>query len=270
MKKVFFALLSAFMLFTTASAQTMKVYRDGQLKAIYYVSKDDRVEFSQDFPLPGDQTPTANYEAVDLGLSVKWANMNVGANKPEDVGGFFAWGEVVAKPLNYSYATINSGWEGYKWCNGMSEMTKYCDSPSFGRVDNKTTLEPEDDAAHVNCGDSWRMPTKDELRELSDTTKVRWTYTQRNGRNGYLVTSKINGNSIFLPSYDIVNPDGVENHTACLIWSSTLVESNNDSFGANCARILVCLADEASGSTTVVLFPFPRNVTSVIRPVCPY
>ncbi len=137
------------------------------------------------------------HEYVDLGLSVKWATMNVGANSPEDYGDYFAWGETSIKN------TYN--WSTYKWCNGSSStLTKYNTSSTYGTVDNKTQLELSDDAAHVNWGGSWRMPTDAELTELRNNCT--WTWTSQNGVRGYKITSKSNDNSIFLPlagySYD--------------------------------------------------------------------
>lgn len=128
--------------------------------------------------------------AVDLGLSVKWACCNVGATKPEEYGGYYAWGETEEKS-DYTIKT-------YKWCNGSYDsLTKYCRASDYGRVDNKTVLEPEDDVAHVKWGGSWRMPTADEIKELND--KCSWTWTTLNGVNGCKVTGP-NGNSIFLPA----------------------------------------------------------------------
>ena len=137
-------------------------------------------------------TGTENgYEYVDLGLSVKWATINVGATKPEEYGDYFAWGETEPK------STYN--WSSYKYCNGSSStLTKYNTVSSRGTVDNKTTLELSDDAARVNWGGSWRMPTFAELTELRENCT--WTWTTQNGVNGYKVTSKSNGNSIFLPA----------------------------------------------------------------------
>lgn len=136
---------------------------------------------------------TNGLEYVDLGLSVKWANMNVGASSPEEYGDYFAWGETQPKS--------NYNWSTYKWCNGSSpSMTKYCTFSDYGTVDNKTTLELSDDAAHVNWGGNWRMPTEAEQDELRNTNNCTWTWTIQNGVNGYKVTSKKNGNSIFLPA----------------------------------------------------------------------
>lgn len=138
-------------------------------------------------------------EYVDLGLpsGIKWATCNVGAEKPEEYGNYFAWGETTG----YNEGKTDFSWETYKWCDGSYStltLTKYCTYPKYGSVDDKTVLDPEDDAAHVNWGGSWRMPTKAEQDELF--TECTWISTTQNGVNGYKVTSKSNGNSIFLPA----------------------------------------------------------------------
>lgn len=170
----------------------------------------------------------ADVQAVDLGLpsGIKWASCNVGAEKPEDYGNYYAWGEVLPKE-DYSWAT-------YKYANGTSwndpKLTKYCNNASCGDngfTDNKTTLDPEDDAAHVNWGDSWRMPTDAEWTELHE--QCDWTWTTQNGINGHRVTSKTNSNSIFLPDagyrtgalLDCVGYFGY-------YWSSSLYENDPD------------------------------------------
>ena len=106
----------------------------------------------------------ADVVAVDLGLpsGTKWANMNVGAEKPEDYGLYFAWGETTG----YAAGTSHSfDWDSYKWYNGsINTETKYSDT-----VDNKTILDPEDDAAHFNWGGLWYMPTGEDVRELKKT-----------------------------------------------------------------------------------------------------
>lgn len=141
------------------------------------------------------EVPIENgHEYVDLGLSVKWATCNVGASSPEDYGDYFAWGETEPKEVY--------DWSTYKWCNGSSSsLTKYCISSSYGTVDNKTTLELSDDAAAVNWGGNWRMPTDSELTELRENCT--WTWTNQNGVYGYKVTSEKSGytnKSIFLPA----------------------------------------------------------------------
>ena len=122
----------------------------------------------------------AQPEAVDLGLpsGVKWASFNVGATKPEEYGNFYAWGETEPKD-NYEYSN-------FKWINSDKYNAPY------------SSLDREDDAAAVNLGGVWRMPTSNEVSELK--TNCNWTWTQKNGINGYLVESKKNNNSIFLPA----------------------------------------------------------------------
>ena len=139
------------------------------------------------------------FEYVDLGLSVRWAKYNVGSTTPEGYGGNYAWGETESK------TTYN--WSTYKWCNGSSSiLTKYNNISSYGTVDNKTTLDPEDDVAHVKWGGGWRMPTKSEQDELLNNCT--WTWydsgnTEFNGVAGCKVTSNKSGytdRSIFIPA----------------------------------------------------------------------
>ena len=143
--------------------------------------------FAQDKP---------KYEYVDLGLSVKWATCNVGADKPEDYGDYYAWGETEPKDFYF--------WSTYKYCDASYKtLTKYTDSAcgKDGFSDDKSVLDPEDDVAHVKWGGNWRIPTKDELEELR--TKCTWTSTTLNGVKGYSVTSNVDGytdRSIFLPA----------------------------------------------------------------------
>ena len=132
-------------------------------------------------------------DAVDLGLSVKWSSMNLGATSPTDYGDYFAWGETAPKD--------NYNWASYKWCNGSSStLTKYNNNGSYGTVDNKTEFKDynyEDDAARQLLGGSWRMPTDAEWTELRE--QCNWTWISQNGVNGCKVTAP-NGNSIFLPA----------------------------------------------------------------------
>ena len=164
------------------------------------------------------QEPTTGiengYEWVNLGLSVKWASYNVGATKPEEYGNYYAWGETSPKS-DYSWST-------YKWCNGSyTSLTKYNTKTDSGTVDNKTQLELSDDAARANWGGKWRMPTDSEWTELCNNCT--WTWTTQNGVNGRLVTSRVNGNSIFLPAAS--GRSGTSLYNAGDVgyyWSSTL------------------------------------------------
>ena len=163
------------------------------------------------------------HEYVDLGLSVMWATCNVGAYAPEDLGNYYAWGEINIKKVY--------GWETYKYCNGTyNSLTKYCTRNNFGFVDNKTILESLDDAARTNWGGSWRTPTKQELEEL--IANCIWTYSSRNGVTGYYVKSKINGNTIFLPMTDGgYPPRSRTNNSFAWYRSSTLyVDKPNNAY----------------------------------------
>ncbi len=166
--------------------------------------------------MPFDETAIA--EAVDLGLSVKWASWNVGATVPEEYGGYYAWGETEVK--------VNYDWTTYKWCNGdRYNMTKYCSDRDYGTVDYKTMLDPEDDVAHVKWGGAWRMPTLDEIKELTD--KCSWNWTSQNGLKGCKVIGP-NGNFIFLPAAGFRSGTKVYDRDSYgYYWSSTLYYTFN-------------------------------------------
>lgn len=155
--------------------------------------------------------------AVDLGLSVKWAKMNVGAESPEDYGNYFAWGETATKET-YNWSTY------FDTSDGGSTFTKY------NINGGKTILDPEDDAAHVNWGGSWRMPTQAEWQELIDNCT--WTWTTQNGVNGYKVTSNKAGFTdkfIFLPAAGLLGDSGLYSVGSLgNYWSSSLYEGGSD------------------------------------------
>ena len=133
------------------------------------------------------------HEYIDLELpsGTLWATCNLGAANPEEYGGYYAWGETEEKS-EYS-------WDTYKWCNGSSNtITKYCSESIYGTVDSKAILEADDDVAGTMWGDNWRVPTANELQELFENCI--WSYGNLNGTDGYWVTSKYNGKSIFLPA----------------------------------------------------------------------
>ena len=137
------------------------------------------------------------HEYVDLGLpsGTLWATTNVGANEPEEYGDYFAWGETEPK------STYD--WSTYQYCNGSSTtLTKYCDKgddADFGYngfTDTLTELEPGDDAATVNWGSDWCMPSHAQFVELLDECTWRWRYS---GQRGFEVVGP-NGNILFLPA----------------------------------------------------------------------
>ena len=160
----------------SAIAQTVNVHFKNGQKIEYPSSNVDYIDFSEK---AADPTLTAS-EAVDLGLSVYWASCNLGAEKPEEYGEYYAWGET--KPKS-SYTQ-----ENYAYYNAST--TQYINIGS----DISGT---EYDAATVNLGSDWRMPTEVQMQELIDNCK--WEWTQINAVNGYKVIGP-NGNSIFLPA----------------------------------------------------------------------
>ena len=176
-------LTAAFAVCVLSKAQSdsysMQVYLSGGDVESFSVSEVDSVVFvstdvDSDDTTSSGTTYVNGYAAVDLGLSVRWATCNIGADSPEDYGDYFAWGETETKD---EYTSSNS-------VTYEEEMDDIAGDADY-------------DAATANWGGSWRMPISDELEELVDNCT--WTWTTLNDVNGYLVTGS-NGNSIFLPA----------------------------------------------------------------------
>ena len=193
------------------------------------------------------------HEYVDLGLpsGLKWATCNVGASTPEEYGDNFAWGEVEPKEY-YDCST-------YKYCvDNYHNLTKYCDNSSYGKdgfTDNKTVLDPEDDAATANWGGAWRMPTEVEMTELR--TECSWVWKKQNSVWGYKVTGP-NGNSIFLPAAGYMHA-GALYYAGSLghYWSSSLYTVSPD---------FAFFVD--FDSDLVVRTSINRDIGLSVRPVC--
>lgn len=185
--------------------------------------------------------PYNGHAYIDLGLpsGLKWATMNVGATTPEGYGDYFAWGETSSKD-DYSWST-------YFDSNDGENFTKYYNGGG------KTTLEPENDAAHVNWGGNWRMPTYAELDELK--TKCTWTPTTLNNISGFEVKGS-NDNTIFLPVAGCYNGSSLYN-VISIYWSSSLYESLSKA---------ACGLRFSSGS--VDWGNFDRYYGVSVRPVC--
>lgn len=190
------------------------------------------------------------HEYVDLGLSVKWAICNVGASYPEDYGDYFAWGETTTK------STYN--WSTYKHCNNSKYvLKKYNTFGDYGVVDNKTILELSDDAAHVNMGGEWRMPTETEWAELRE--QCTWTWSTQDGIYGYKVISNINGNSIFFPTAGCSN--NIDVGIAGYYWSIKLYTTYYQTYNAYYYHL--------SSSQSVGVNHDERYKGMSIRAVCP-
>lgn len=173
--------------FAQENSDTMFIYRGTTVERIL-VSEVDSVTFVSPSTTGALAKPELfTPEAVDLGLSVKWATCNVGATKPEEYGGYYAWGETEEKSYytdqTYKYWTDKNG-------DGDDNSGEYTD---LGDDISGTQY----DVAYVKWGASWRMSTKEEFQELYD--KCSWEWMSVNGVYGQRVTGP-NGNSIFLPA----------------------------------------------------------------------
>lgn len=191
--------------------------------------------------------------AVDLGLSVYWGTTNIGASKPEDYGDYYAWGEIEPKE-NYSWSTYKFRTSGDSYSN--AKFSKYNTDSSYGPVDNKTVLEPEDDVAHVKLGGKWRMPTDAEWTELM--AKCTWTWTTNyngSGINGRLVKAT-NGNSIFLPA--------AGSRSGTYLWDAG---SDGGYWSSSLADNPIFALDVDFGSGLVDRYGLIRYVGRSVRPV---
>ena len=164
----------------------------------------DGWDYDQDWVATG----TLNgYDWVDLALpsGLKWATCNVGASNPEDYGNYYAWGETSTKS-DYSSST----------------------STTYGKEMSDIGGNATYDVARKQWGSSWRLPTMAEFEELLDSDNCTWEWTTQSGVNGYRVTSKINGASIFLPAAGYRSSTWRYNAGSYgYYWSSTPLGSNS-------------------------------------------
>jgi len=181
------------------------------------------------FTTPG---PTVYQVPIDLGLSVKWASCNLGAQNPEDYGDYYAWGDTEPYYTSLDPLTWKDGKESgysetnYKWFDSEYKITKYNHDNEYGPVDNKERLDPEDDAVTVALGGGWRMPTVEEITELCDDCT--WTTTILNGTNGFNIKGP-SGNSIFLPIPGIIDWNELQYQEATgAYWSCSLLSPTID------------------------------------------
>ncbi len=204
-----------------------------------------------------------NYHAyIEMGLSVKWATWNVGADSPGDYGDYFAWGMT---RINNSY-----NWRSYQYCiQGESDhLTRYCTNSDFGYnhySDNDSILFSDDDVAHVKWGGAWRMPTNKEWQELLDNCKWEWCAkdnTEFGGIAGWKVTSNVEGYKdrfIFLPAAGYKSDSYTFEVSTCGYYWSSLLYKEIPTY-ANC---LFFDSGKKKVSTK------SRHLGSSVRPVCP-
>ena len=218
LKYILIGVLGVVLHFMAAEANAqMQVYSQGEIVATIVSGVADSVTYAP-IPAPksqvlneggvGGAAPTAA-QAIDMGLSVKWAPWNVGASKAEENGAYFAWGEINAKET-YDWGTYywmaegQSDWTNinkYQIADGQFSADWYAKDQFIG--DGKSTLESEDDAATANWGSGWRMPTMAELEELMNEDNCTWTWVENyndSDLNGYEVKSKTTSGLLFLPA----------------------------------------------------------------------
>ena len=188
--------------------------------------------------------------AVDLGLLVKWAACNIGATYKEEAGDYFAWGETAPKD---GFTMGN-----YAFFDSDNKITKYNAKDGWGIVDNKTSLDLEDDAARAILKGNWRIPTVDDWNELKE--HCIWTWEQVNGVKGYTVTA-LSGASIFLPGGSYKDGTSVHDNNSNQGWYWTADLSDGYPSTAKCLYIDHNFVDLTSS-------PLSRYLGLSIRAVC--
>ncbi|MBR3491157.1 MAG: carboxypeptidase regulatory-like domain-containing protein [Bacteroidales bacterium] len=200
-------------------------------------------------------------EYVDLGLPSRtmWANCNVGTNKPEGIGDYFAWGEVAPKST-YS-------WENYIHCNGAGDqLTKYCNNPAYGYnhfTDALTILDRPDDAGWCNFDSNQgpQIPSKEQWQELYQNTTHTWTTL--NGVAGIRFEAS-NGNSIFLPAGGMRHDDG---NTVSVEHGYYWLNSFDTGNPTNAWNFMIGADLDVIGNSTATA---ERYIGFSVRPVHPY
>jgi len=198
----------------SVSAQTyyLNVYEKDGKRTSFPIENVDSVKLSM------EAAPIVGLEYVDLGLSVKWATMNLGATSPYEAGDYYAWGETQPKT---SYTNATYKYFQFDETAGYYKYTKYGFHSNSGIVDYKYRLDMEDDAARVNWGSEWRMPTAEEMEELFYECEWQWiTDTVNLKFIGYKVIGP-NGNYIYLPIGQYKNDEnGSSGNYSDKYWSS--------------------------------------------------
>ncbi|MCQ2203483.1 MAG: hypothetical protein MJZ15_03460 [Bacteroidales bacterium] len=235
MKRFFISAIALLGMGTMANARFYVYDKDG--KVLYQMKEGTPAYIEFEAPTNPYLGTENGHDWVDLGLSVKWATMNVGANAPQEYGSYIAWGETeTATKSSYDWST-------YKF-----------QADFIG--DNKTTLEKADDAAAANWGGDWAMPSPDDFSELRQYCTRMWT--TQNEVNGYKITGS-NGNSIFLPAagyrlFGYLHGEGSSGY----YWSRSLDTNNSD--GAYGLYF---------NSDAVWIYSHYRSYGFSVRPVCP-
>ena len=229
----------------TASVGTYSGHQVWYVKALKAGSSTISFRYNGDLVKSVTYTVQNDHDMVDLGLSVKWATMNIGASQPQSPGELFAWGETQGK--------TNYAWSTYKWGTSSSNLTKYT------YKDGKGTLEADDDVVQVRWGWGWRMPTNAEFSDLC--TKCTWTETTLSGVRVFKITGT-NGNSIYIPLAGYYSGTTLQSYGISVIyWTNERLGGYDDS-----AKTMVANKGSSRGSTGQVS---PRCQGMYVRAVKP-
>jgi hypothetical protein len=231
--------------------------------------------------------PDGNHpHMIDLGLpsGTLWSCMNLGADKPIDNGIRFVWGQTdyveknTSNWANYEFldSAFSDEWgiSKYQIADDQTDGIWYNSGGSFVG-DNKTTLDLNDDAARVNWGGKWRMPTKKEFDELLNYTKINYTANYNgNGTSGIIIyKKKANGQyslwdtHIYLRVWESNNPSSPYiGYLAGHFWSSTLGQKTQRAYEFRPNKNNSYPTPEDSG--TLDIYESSRIDKKHIRPVC--
>lgn len=230
MKKLLFSTI-AVLAVAAGNAQILNVHLSNGLTVKYDIEKVDSLDFSPEGSVNGVEG------AVDLGLSVLWAECNVGASSPEEYGTYYAWGETETKTYFDQY-----------------NYSRHAGDGSFNSIGSNITGSSYYDPARKYLGEPWRMPTISEMRELVE--KCSWSKTTSNDVAGFMVTSS-NGNQIFIPASGAWMDGRLDAVTYASLWTS----EPSSPYSYLCYRLL-------ANSNRVEISTLPGFYGNAIRPVC--
>ena len=193
----------------TTWAQKMVVTKIDETKVEFDLSEVKDVMFEDEVD---------PHEWVDLGLpsGTLWSTCNIGANSPEEIGSYFAWGETEPKS--------GFNWTVYQHCNqAAAALTKYCTQSDYGNegfTDGLTELLPEDDAATALWGKNWQMPSLEQVQELCTCSSINTTL---NGVTGRKIFSRLDPEKwIFLPRTGYKQGRNLQSGSYGYYWGRTL------------------------------------------------
>ncbi|MBQ8455838.1 MAG: hypothetical protein IJ537_10970 [Bacteroidaceae bacterium] len=230
MKRILLSAIAA-LVAAAGNAQILNVHLANGMTVKYDLAKVDSLDFTPE----GSVNDVEG--AVDLGLSVLWAECNVGASSPEKYGNYYAWGETETKSV---YAQGN--------------YARHAGGGSFNSIGSNISGDSYYDAARKTLGETWRMPTVSEMRELVE--KCTWSKATVNEVVGYMVTGS-NGNQIFIPACGSRIEASAYSGSYANLWTSEPTAE----YSHMCYRLL-------ANSDGVEISTFPGYYGNAIRPVC--